>query len=692
MEVFVTPYRICTSIFIKVYCAHRLNLAPKENGKICMFILDIIRQSEYPFRQLCELIESNCNSSVIIGQFRRFIDDTIVDINHLFDLVKSMRDSPHIENNSVSGLYLRKVAIYFDRLTHQACTILYDDLITYVSSPSLTLRRRGLSSVAWGTPRTTRSSGVATEPTKVVKPIHQINHEIARLQTNEQCAMSPKELYESLRRPNNSCKSDVSFLRYLNLLRVNESVGSKHLLMAYFDMVSDSVSRGYSALNYAIWYLHHGEYKRAIECLQECYCCAQAADDDKCLLIALMWLARIVIQARQKNSSKYNVTALLELVSKRSHKSGMTYVEAMSSMTLEQLTGPVDDSEMLKKSSELLKQVASNSRQPSHLLATANQPNPLDKDDVLPSAEILAVRHSMNDVLAMHYALLSAHLSLMDANQSSALASQTLLHFDLIEKCGSDDVFLVNENTFIAIRNLAYHIWNSTRDFELAREILVDLCSNKIPPHRTDHQAIWRQSLAEISYEYYLELENWSEADKMISIIRETDPDGAQLRQAELLKTMEIYNEALEQVDDLIARIEYEESNSTDPAQLDCATHKLFPAEGPGSSPSISHPSLSIEHKVFIKSRALLLRASLINDETKILESLQFATENKFLHVRTACLMELARRWVDKPDKIMDSIVIEVFANGTILEIRQLREMLAENRSPSEEDSDASPE
>lgn len=598
MEVFVTPYRICTSIFIRVYCGHRLGLTPRENGKICMFILDMIRQSDYPFRQLVELIESNCDSTTVIERFREDINEIISDINYLFDFVKEMRDSLHIEKNSVAGLYLRKVAIYFDRLTHQAYSILYDDIIAYVSSQSVTLRKRG-ASVAWGTPRTTRSSGVITEPARVVKPIHQINHEIARLQANEQQALSPRDLYESLRRPNNSCKSDVSFLRYLNLLRVNESVGSKHLLMAYFDMVSDSVSRGYSALNYAIWYSHHGEYQRAIECLQECYCSAQAADDDKCLLISLMWLARIVIQAKQKNSSKYNVTALLELVRKRSHKSGMSYVEAMSAMTLEQLTGPVDDSEMLKESSELLKQVASNSRQPNHLLAATNVPNPLDKDDDLPSAEVLAVRHSMNDVLAMHYALLSAHLSLMNSNQSSALASQTLLHFDLIEKCGNEDVFLVNESTFIAIRNLAYHVWNSTKDFKLAREILVDLCSSKIPPHRTDYRAILRQSLAEISYEHYIELENWSEADKMISIIRETDQDGAQLRQAELLKLLGIYNEALEQVDDLIARIEFEELDC-------CAAHKMFTAPA-------SHPSFSIEH---IKSKAVLLRDSLINNET----------------------------------------------------------------------------
>lgn len=693
MELFVTPYRVCTSIFIKVYCAQRASLAPKENGKICMFILDVIRQSEYSFKQLNELIDANCESSLIIGHFRKVIDDTIVDINNLFELVKQMRECPHVENYSVSGLYLRKVAIYFDRLTHQACSRLYDDLIAYVAptNPNATLRRRGLS-VAWQTPRTTRSSGVyletsktplSTSMTATVKPIYQLNHEIARLQANEQKAMNPKDLYESLRRPNNSCKSEASFLRYLNLLRVNESVGSKHLLMAYFDMVSDSVSRSYSALNYAIWYLHHGEYKRAIECLQECYCCAQAADDDKCLLIALMWLARIVIQAKQKNSSKYNVTALLELVRKRSHAAGMPYVQAMSSMTLEQLIGPVDDSELLKKSSETLKQVALNSRQQNHLLANANQPNPLDKDDNLPSAELLAVRNSMNDVLAMYYALLSAHLSLIDDNQSSALASQTLLHFDLIDKCGNEDVFIVNENIFIAIRNLAYHVWNTTRNIQLVREILIDLCSSKIPTHRTDNHSIWRQALSEISFEYHIEQENWSEASKMISIIRETDQDGAQLRQAELLKLLGAYDEALYQVNGLITRIEFEESNSTDPVEFDSLEYDSLAEAAESAAQTIelsgsyaSHPSLSIEHKAFIKSKALLLRAILINDETKILESLHYATENRFMHVRTACLMQLAKRWVDRADNIMDSIVIEIFANGTQTEIEELNQML----------------
>lgn len=695
MDLFVTPYRICTSIFIKVYCAQRLSLAPKENGKICMFILDIIRQNEYSFKHFTSLISSNCDSTVIIGQFRRVIDETIVDINNLFELVKQMRECPHIENNSVSGLYLRKVAIYFDRLTHQACSMLYDDLIAYVANPNTSLRRRG-PSVAWQTPRTTRSSKLFLDFNETAEPIYQLNHEISRLQANEQCALNPKDLYESLRRPNNSAKSDACFLRYLNLLRVNESVGSKHLLMAYFDMVSDTVSRSYSALNYAIWYLHHGEYKRAIECLQECYCCAQAADDDKCLLIALMWLARIIIQAKQKNSSKYNVTMLLELVRKRSHKANMPYVEAMSSMTLEQLIGPVDDSEALKKSSATLKQVALNSKQQNQLLAATNQPNPLDKDDFLPSAEILAVRNSMNDVLAMYYALLSAHMSLTDASQSSALASQTLLHFDLIEKCGNEDVFMVNENIFIAIRNLAYHAWNSTRNIMLVREMLVDMCSTKIPIHRTDHHSIWRQAFSEISFEYYVEKKNWSDATKMISIIRETDPDGAQLCQAELLKLMGIYDEALYHVDDLIKRIEFEESNMIDPAELDgeatpySVSNNNLEEEneythGQRNNILSAHPSLSIEHKAYIKAKALLLRAVLINDETKILESLNYATKNRFLHVRTACLLQLARLWVDKPDKIMESIVIEVFANGTRTEKRELRQMLKDSSTETDD-------
>lgn len=653
--------------------------------------------------QLVEMIYSKCeyfeSTLMLIVEFRRAIDKTLVDINNLFELVKQMRECRNVDNNSVAGLYLRKLTIYFDRLTHQACSRLYDDLRTYVAcSGSTTVRKRDLS-IAWQTPRTTRSSGVnrshAADTTGIrqplAKPIYQVNHEISRLQSNEARAMNPKDLYESLKRPNHTCKSDAAFLRYLNLLRVNESVGSKHLLLAYFDMVSDSVSRSYSALNYAIWYLHHGEYKRAIECLQECYCCAQAADDDKCLLISLMWLARILIQAKQKNSTKYNVTALLELVRKRSHKAGMAYVQAMSSMTLEQLIGPIDDSEILKKSSETLKQVAQNSKQQNFLLATTNQPNPLDKEDGLPSAEILAVRNSMNDVLAMYYALLSAHLSLIDANQSSTLASQTLLHFDLIEKCGNEDVFLMNENIFIAVRNLAQHVWNSTRDIKLVREILVDLCSNKIPIHRTDSHSIWRQALSEISFEYYVEQENWSEASRMITVIKETDQDGAQLRQAELLKLLGINDEALHKVDDLIKRIEYEQCNLTDPINsarfaedLDTATtNTSITVDGDCDNKfnyeelsAPAHSTLSIEHKAFIKSKALLLRATLLDDETKILESLQYAIDNRFMHVRTACLMQLARRWVHKKDSIMDSIVVDLFANGTRLEKQELRQLL----------------
>lgn len=659
----VTPYRICAAIFIQRYSATRTQLSPRANGKLCMFILDLIKQNEYSFKQLNELIDINCDMGCLIIHYRHFIDKVIEDINNLFERVKQMRDSPDIDSNSVAGLHLRKISIHFDRLTHQAISRLFDELTSYVMTVFPKVRRSYLTPNWAQTKRLTRSKNLSF---KDIKPTYHMNHELAKLQANEIEAMSPKDLYEYLRRPNNSCKSDAIFLRYLNLLRTNECVASKQLLMAYFDMVSDTVPRSYSALNYAVWYLHHGEYRRSIECLQECYCCAQAADDDKCLLIALMWLARIVIQSRQKNSTKYNVMALLELVKRRSHKAGMPYVQAMASMALNQLHGPRDDSEILKKSSATLKQVALNSRHHNHILVGASQPSPLDKDDELPSAEILAVRNSMNDVLAMYYALLSAHLNLSDASQSSALASQTLLHLDLIEKCGNEDIFLLNENIFIALRNICFHIWNLTRDIKLVREILVDLCSNYIPPHRTDYHSIWRRALAEISFEYYMEQDNWSEANKMIDLIQETDHDGSQLRMSELYRKMGAIDEALQLVDDLIVRIEREEIDLSDPAALsfDNQEQNLGP-----------YPSQSMEHKSYIKAKALLLQATLLSDETKLLECLNYATDNGFVHIRTACLMQLAKQ-VNRADAIMEDIVVEVFANGTRVEKQELRAML----------------
>lgn len=665
MDTSVTPYSICTSIFIRVYCKYKASLSPRENGKICLFILDLIRQSEYSFKQLTDMIETKCDS-IIVGQFRKQIADLETDFNMVFELFKQIRsiytqDSNRQDHSSVSGVYLKKLAILFDRLTHQACSRLYDDLVAYVSSPS-----------AWQTPRTTRSKGGERhKPTK----IYQISHEIDRLQANEARALSPKDLYESLRRPNSSAKRDASFLRYLNLLRVNESVGSKYLLMAYFDMVSDSVPRSYSALNYAIWYLHHGEYKRAIECLKECYCCAQAADDDKCLLVALMWLARIVIQARLKKSIKYNVTALLELIRKRSHKANAAYVQAMTSMTLEQLYGPVDNSEILKKYSETLKQVALSSRQHNHLLTNANQPNPLDKEDTLPSAETLAVRNSMNDILAMHYAQLSAHYERDGDRQSAALASQTLLHFDLIEKCGNEDVFIANENTFIAIQNLAYHVWHTARDIQLVRELLVDLTANAIPSHRTDLHSIWRRAFAEMSFEYYLEQENWNEATRMIRELRKTDLDEAELRQAELYKEIENYEEALVCLQKLVPRIDFEERNLVDPVEGKVGSD--FNENGVPKAPI--NCQTSIEHKAFIKAKALLLESIILGDEAKLADALHYSSANNFKSVYRSCLMALVKQFdtgsYELSDEIEDAF-IDIFANGTKVQIEELRELI----------------
>lgn len=658
MDTFLTPYRICVAILINQYAESECD---KQEG--ILFIRDLMRHHEHSFKQLYALYEANAKlMKYDIINFKAVVQNMYYNI----EAMNRFFEERHPESafkQSWAGLHFKRVASSFHKLTHQAETLLYDEYRAYVGENP------------WDLTKLTEEAGDT-------RTINQVNHEISKLQTNELRAMDPKALSKLLREPHNSTKSDAIFLRYLNFLRVNEYVASKHLLMAYFDMVP--VSRSYSALNYAIWYLHHCEYNRAIECLQECYFCAQSADDDKCLLLALMWLARIVIQAQLKNSSKFNVTALLDLLITRCSKANLPYVQAMASMTLEQLVGAVDDTELLKKASETLKQVTLSGNQQNQLLMNANQQNTLDKDDVMPTGELLAVRNSMNDVLAMHYALQAAQLTVRGCSQTSALSSQVLLHFDLIEKSGTEDVFLLNENIFIAVRNLAYHVWNTTRNLGLVREILIDLCSNHIPLHRTDYHSIWHQAFSEIQFDHYIEESNFCEASRFVALISETDPHGAQLRQAELYKLRGSVDKSLELLDDLIAKIEVEEQRTidgdmshSDMRKRAGDSHDAAETQAQTELQSPSRATSSIEHKAFIKAKALLERAILLEDEIGIKQSLQYATDNGFKNVRTACLLELANCWVRESNAPLESIVIEVFANGTRKEKQKLKHLIS---------------
>lgn len=753
----VTPYKLCVSILITAFNSRRESLTSRQSGKMCLFLLNLVRQSEYSFRQLCDLIESYCTCEGLPGTIKTDFEDTInsfrdAGIHSLFDVVTKFRDSVNmtsvnmttnaklIDKSTVAGLYLRKVYIYYDKMNFTDCTNLYNDLIVYLdcngppkrrkqtieqqkqtsakvfktpyklfdfnsthgSSTKKSIRLATTPQVkTWQTPRAPRSSPrVASQRRNNLRPppssqlqtsfqmdivgsqapttaanygsqfemgaknyedqtghdiptqlSYLINHQIACLQANEQRAHNPHDLYQAIKRPadasdlaHKAAKSDTIFLRYLNLLRVNEFVASKQLLMAYFDGVSDNVSRSYSALNCSIWYFHFGHHQRAIECLQECFCCAQAADDEKCLLISLMWLARIVIASKQKKSSKYNVYALLSHVQKRTNDLGnMHYVQAMVSLILDQLTGPKARPPIASRPAKKYKD---------------NQ-----TDEFLPTAEMLAVKHSMNDVLTMNYALQSAHYHLIGASQLAALTSQVLLHFDLIEKCGDEDILLVNENTFIAIRNLAYHVWNSCRNLTLVCEILVELCSNRIPKHRTDHHSIWRLALAEISFEYYLEEKNWAAARETIDLIQVYDYESGQLRLVELVKQMSDKKKGLCIVNELITRIDNEIQ------------------EDKIARDDVMMPS---EHKAYIKSKALLLRASLMNNVATIFECLQFVTVNKFYHVRTACLMELARYlqrvgMIESSSRVINSIMIDILSNGTFMEQREANRIIEAN-------------
>lgn len=726
IEFIITPYKLCVGIFIGIYGKNRNTLYPKQNGRMCLFVLDLIRQSEFGFQQLLDLIQTNCSDCIHL--FHKFADsvEDLVDDNYLFEAVKHLREivnlpptrDESIARSSVAGIFLRKVYLFFDKMTHQTCMKFFDELMVYLSSGNIkspTKKRRRFrqtsisssfvsntsgrsigkkdignqsTSFTFQTPNCrTRSSlryrqsssqvatqnlttaafiGSQQEPAK--KSVDdentmqdlptQINYLIQQqmgfLKADELKALAPKDLYECLSRPTTFGRSDATFLRYMNILRTNEFVASKQILMAYFDMVSDTVSRSYSSLNYAIWYIHHGHYKRAVECLQECFCSAQAADDEKCILISLMWLARTVTLPRQKKS-------LLKHIERRSSQVGMTYVQAMAAISLEQMTGLTNDKEQLKKSHKTLKEVSTTTKPQNQLFGAPVQVNPLDKDYTNPSAELLAVRNSMNDVLSMHYALVSAHLNLIDHTQSSVLASQTLLHLDMIEKCGNEDVLLINENTFIAIRNLAYHTWNDARDLSLVCEILVDLCSRLIPTHRTDHHSIWRHALAEILFESYIDQKKWKEASEMISYIKVFDIDSAQLRTAEFHEKLGCRKESIKILNGLIDRISNQENN---PVMFE---RDLIESEDFDHDQNFCPVT---DSSSFVLARALLMRARLLDTSTSIFEALSYASKKRFNRIKVCCFMLLAKHLCKIGQHkitrgILDQIIIEILANGS---------------------------
>uniref|UniRef100_T1KBY1 Uncharacterized protein n=1 Tax=Tetranychus urticae TaxID=32264 RepID=T1KBY1_TETUR len=148
--------------------------------------------------------------------------------------------------------------------------------------------------------------------------------------------------------------------------------------------------------------------------------------------------------------------------------------------------------------------------------------------------EILAVRYSLPEILMMSYATRSGQHATLGATHLTLLYSQALLDLHLVQHVGDGLVYRVNENTCIAIRNIALHLWRNLGHYNLARDMITSLAANLFSFYQTNTNSIWELALAEIQFEHYYLKDEWSKAENYIKKISLYDETEAALRSAEL--------------------------------------------------------------------------------------------------------------------------------------------------------------
>ncbi|KAG1652562.1 Anaphase-promoting complex subunit 5 [Nymphon striatum] len=261
---------------------------------------------------------------------------------------------PLVHKSSITGLYLRKIMLAFDKLTFSQVTQLFkqylqyfdksginaDDNVEEDSIMELMSRKSEHVDHYWELSKTQVTSKKQVELF--------IGQQAALLQTNEAEAIPPKKLQEKLVHLLQSTPdlAEAQYLSFLNCMRVQEMVGATHSLYHCFDcsmlyspsenksgspvnMFGEANSRSarYAALNLAALQAHFGHKEEAMSALKEAITVAHEANDNACLQHILMRLIRL---------ESDNKEALLERFILRTGEIGIPFLGSLGMLTFAQ--------------------------------------------------------------------------------------------------------------------------------------------------------------------------------------------------------------------------------------------------------------------------------------------------------------------------------------------------------------------
>ncbi|KAJ9592635.1 hypothetical protein L9F63_015690, partial [Diploptera punctata] len=348
----------------------QFSLEPQYRRDFCILVLKLIQCPDLELNELQAMLTSgkyNLLPAHMQSFEKKLMEIYQKGVGSILDLVQSMQRllvepshmvSPVVHKSSIIGLYMRRIMIFFDKLSFSQVVDIYQSFKRYyeknVNKQHIEEATEKGKSGNETSENELESLGIGninlnnSQSGRVYWSRRQAELFMAQqstlMQTNELAALSPPELQDRIREllRANPEFAEAHFLSYLNCLRVKEFCGAIDSLFHCFDrntIVSESKmssveekskSYRYAALNLAILNAKFDHKKIALCALKEAIMMAHEANDNTCLQYALAWLYKL---------SDENKEILIERSISKSSDLSLSYLTSLGIQSFAQFAG-----------------------------------------------------------------------------------------------------------------------------------------------------------------------------------------------------------------------------------------------------------------------------------------------------------------------------------------------------------------
>ena len=401
-------------------------------------------------------------------------------------LVDNSNDVPVLCKHSISGLFLRKIILGFEKLSFSEVSSFAGIFQNYVCEGLSHFRQfthllenendhlevlslnKELDEIEEEI-RSSENSNITTKWTRKQSDFY-VSKQVALLQNCENHADDPAKIETIVKAiiATDPDMSQVHYLSYLNSLRIQDFCQAVKSLYwssdrscfqseSFFnpdtandnDKMGEDADRGfrYAALNVAAMHARFQHDEEAFLALKEAIMMAQEANDHLCLQHALTWLFKI---------QPHNKQFLMRRCISKCNTLGLSYLTSLGMQSLAQIL---------------------DHEKPSAIM------------DLLNRSDMLNCQHSQISLILNSYAQKAAFWTYYGRGQEASIVSQLLLHLDSSEPF-RHNLYMTGEPEAIAMVNVAKRLFDAGHNKEC--DAVIESCKSLFPRESSLCGSIWR--------------------------------------------------------------------------------------------------------------------------------------------------------------------------------------------------------